>query len=369
MALDNFNLPMNLLSSKFDTRRAPSKYTKSDLGFRFEMGEGVRPAEYVAPYRYLPVAFQDTSTEDYVVIPKGRIVSIASTENATPSGGIVYPASSGSITIGSMAAELGGSGISVNIDTSYFGYDAYINGLLVPANGGAAATTHYTARDVDAGTRKYGGALAAAEDTFVNPANIPVGVAFNDWYQDIDGKNLNYKMWADGGNILTDWFVEVPYVKAAGKGTTLVSGVVDLTPGASGTYANATKWSAVNSKFAYLCVASGSTFTPGALVQADAIGNYAIQGTGTVTQAYTAQTVGKILGIDNRFPKSGMEDVQTYPRSGMPGTQTAGLPKFLFDFVGLTLTAANGVAPTVEQILTAVRSGDFGLVRIQLSVS
>jgi hypothetical protein len=64
-----------------------------------------------------------------------------------------------------------------------------------------------------------------------------------------------------------------------------------------------------------------------------------------------------------------LEDVQTYPRSGMPGTQTAGMPKFLFDFVYDCILIGKGSAPTVEGIYDAIRAGDFGLVRIQLLVS
>lgn len=365
MSISNVQLPFNQRFSKFDTRNAPSKYRLSDLGFRFEMSEGVRPAEYVAPYRYLPVAYQDTTTQDYIVIPKGRVVSMLSTEDATPLAGLTTPAASGSYPIGFMAPEMGRSGISVSIDSSFFGYDEFINGLLVLANGGSTCSGFYTAEDVTAGTIKANGANAAANDAFTLTGNLPVGVAYHDWYQDIAGKNLNYRMWPDGGHFLTDWFVEVPYVKVATSGT--YSGV---NPGYANTYANLTKWQEVNKKFTYLTVntESGDSFRPGTLVASDLIGNYKLQ-SNSLTAAVTAQTVGKVVGIDCRFPKSGLEDVQTYPRSGMPGTQTAGMPKFLFDFVYQCILIGTGTAPTVEGVYNAIRSGAFGLVRINLSIS
>lgn len=383
MAISNYKMPFNQQNAqKFDIRNRPEKYAQSDLrNWRFEQSEGIRPAEYYAPYKYLPVAFKDATTEDYVVLPKGRIASVLTTEDSIPLSGIGYASAARELAVGYSAAELGSELITVSQDNSIFGYDDGIAGLLTLANGGLTCSGFYTADDVAAGSMTIGGAPAAANGAFTVPANAPVGVVYHDWYQDIRGKNLNYRMHADGGHVLTDWYVEVPYVKATAA---FASG---CSPRYANTYSNLTKWRDVNKMFTYLSIEDSEAFRTGYFVQSDLIGNYKPQpnftflNTGSVTttldsaimQVKTNQTVGKILSIDNRMPKYGLEDVLTYPRSGLPGSQTAGMIKVLFDFAYYCLKigpyGGAGVAPTVEQVYNAIRSGWFGLARIQLLIS
>lgn len=384
MAVTNLGLPFNQhRTQKYDLRPRPSKYAMSDIrSWRFEQSEGIRPAEYYAPYKYLPVQLQDVNTEDYVVIPKGRIVAALSTFDSTPLSGIVTPSATGYINIGKDAPELGSNLITAQIDDAYFGYDIHIAGLLVPCNGGAVMSGYYTTYDVTAETITVSGGYATASGAFVLPANAPVGVVFHDWYQDIRGKWLNYRMHSDGGHVLTDWYVEIPYVVVDGVGS-VYSGVDPQFTTAN--YANLNTWYEINKQYTYLTVEQTDTLRNGMFVMSDLIGNYKLQAAasfaagasglvgGAAVSAYnnikTNQTVGKILAIDNRFPKDMLEDVQTYPRSGMPGTQTAGMPKFLFDFVYDCIRIGTGTAPTVEGVYDAIRGGSFGLVRIQLLVS
>lgn len=385
MAVGNFGLPFNQHRAQtYDLRNRPSKLAQSNLrNWRFEQSEGIRPAEYYAPYKYLPVQLQDVTTEDWVVIPKGRIVAALSTEDSTPVSGLVTPSATGYISVGMTASELGGSKITAQIDEAYFGYDIHIAGLLVPCNGGATngMSGFYTADDVTAGTIVPSG-YAVASGSIVIPANVPIGVVYHDWYQDVRGKWLNYRMHSDGGHVLTDWFVEVPYVIVDGKGSAYSGTDPQFV---TNNYATQLTWRDVNKQYTYLTVEAADTFRNGMLVMSDLIGNYKLQPTaafnpaasgtvgGAVASVYnnvvTNQTVGKILAIDNRYPKDMLEDVQTYPRSGMPGTQTAGMPKFLFDFVYDCIRIGTGTAPTVEGIYDAIRGGSFGVARIQLLVS
>lgn len=368
MALSNFTLPFNIHNTqKMPIKNRPAKYAQTNLAERaiFEMSEGQRPTEYLGVYRYLPVLQQDVTTKDFIVLPKGRIVAAVSTEDSTPSGAIVTPSGDGSVY--TFTSAINGAIASVGIDDSYFGYDEYMVGLLVPCNGGTANTTAgiwYTANDVEAETLTAAGTAATAGSAFALPANMPIGVVYHDWFQDIRGKYLNYAMWEDGGNILCDWYVQVPYVKVNAAGH---SPVVSNTE----TYSTYVDKYAVNKKFTYLAINDGTDiFRPGVLVQSDQIGNYKIQGgASAATQSQTTQTVGRLLAIDNRFPKSGLEDVQTYPGSGMPGTQTAGIPKFLFDFVVSVMSLDSATPPTVEDVYNLIRAGYFGVARIQLMVA
>lgn len=373
MAISNFNMPFNVQNiQKMPIRNRPDRYAQSPLAerFRFKVSEGIHPAEYMAVYKYLPALQKDITTEDYIVIPKGRLVSAKTPYDYTvnPSGGLATPSGLGSIY--NFTSAIDSTVQSVNIDDSYFGYDEYITNAIIPANGGTNFTSYYTSNDVSAGTLKFDGSAAAQDDTFLNPANRPIGAVYHDWYQDIRGKYLNYRMWPDGGHVVCDWFIEVPYVKTTAGGTTtpLGSGVTpkptsattaDWAPGTA-----TSKWH-INKKFTYLTIdADSDEAYAGAFVKPDGIGNYDIESASTSANP-TIQTVGKIISFDMRFPKSGLEDVQTYPGSNMPGTQTAGLPSFLFEFV-VACQTLTGTVPTVEQVLDYVHRGYYGVARIQL---
>jgi len=371
MAIGNFGLPFNLhTAQKVDLRAQPSKYALSALRpFDFTQSAGDIPSEYFAPYKYLPVCFMDTNTEDWVVIPKGRIVAGLSAEDSTMGAYIAYPVSSGSIYVAHEATELGGAAISKTIDGSYYGYEDGIVGALALANGGVICTGFYSTDDVTAGTIKAGGAVVASGATAFNMvANAPIGVAFHDWYQDIRGMYLNYKQHPDGGHVLCDWYVQIPYIKVSNT-----AGYSGINPQyTNNSYSNLTTWRDINKKYTYLTVdkVNSDVFKTGVFVQPDYLGNYKIQGgASSMSQSKNVQTVGRVIAIDARYPKSGLEDVITYPGSGMPGTQTAGIPKYLFDFVYECIKIGFGTAPTVEEVYNAVRSGEFGMVRIQLLIS
>lgn len=387
MSMDNFYLPFSVGNIQAqDTRVRPAKDAQSDLrNWRFEQSEGIRPAEYMGVYKYLPVQFQDVNTEDWVVIPKGRIVSSLGAFEPDMVSGLAHPASSGQLIIGSSGDYMGlgtGGAIRAGIDTSIFGYEDHICGLLVPANGGSGTFNYfYTEDDVTARTWTRAGARAAASGSYAELANIPIGVAFHDIYQDIRGEYLNYRIHPDGQHFLTDWYVEVPFVDYKNAG--VASG---YNPSPTNNLAsNYGQWRLVNKQFTYLAFNSGSdTVHPGVFVCSDGIGNYKIQGapsfaitgnSGTITdggaylRAKTAQTVGKLIALDTRMPKDMLEDVLTYPRSGMPGSQTAGMIKNLFDFAYMVMLIGSGTAPTVSAVWSAIRQGVFGLARIQLLVS
>jgi len=363
MALDNFNLNFEAQNThRVPTRDRLKKWAKTPLAkrARLEVSEGIRPAEYFAPYKYLPVIEKDITHEDYVVIPKGRILGSISVYDIKPDGGIKMCGESG-VLYGYDDQVNGGVG-SYSQDMSYFGYDEYITNLVVPANGGDDTNLYYTAKDEEAGTIKADGTYAVAGDPVEMGANAPVGVAFHDWFQDIRGKYLNYRMWPDGGHVLTDWYIEVPYVIEA-------SGVVQtLRATAADDAAARDAFAVASDQYAYMTAVDGEAFKPGIFVQSDAIGNYMPQALGDLKTPKTNQTVGKLVGIDTRFPKSGLEDVQTYPGSRMPGTQTAGLPSFLFEFV-VAAEIAKGNNPTIEDVLGLVQTGVYGVARIQLLVS
>ena len=91
----------------------PAKYRESKGRPNISQSDGIRPAFPLMPYAHLPKSFEDVSTQDSVVIPKGRIVSAITSNGGVDAGG-----------------DMDGS--------VYYGVGKGIMGLMVPANGGDA---------------------------------------------------------------------------------------------------------------------------------------------------------------------------------------------------------------------------------------
>jgi len=354
MAKLNFNTTM--------LRRQPiranlSRYNQSDIPQGvFELSDGERPWVALYPYRYLPVMRQDTSIEDYIVINKGKIVSLLTNMNSTmaTSGAITNISSTGSGYVYNDATATSTSLQLVADDGEYFGYDDSVFGLLVPANQGNVTNLTYSTLDnsSNASTYKSDGTIASSGDVLTLPANYPVGVIMGDVYQDIRGKYLNYQMWGTDG-ILCDYYVEIPYYDHNGTSTQTF-----------GTSPSTSVYDAVwrNHAFMY-CNSSSSATTPfaGMLVQPDQWGEYALTSTDSI------QVMGRVIGTDSRYPKHFMELVDTYPGSQTAGTDTGGLPAHLWKFVYDARNAASA-SVTINNVVAAVQNGTFGIVRIQLNI-
>jgi len=386
-------------------RTTLSRFLTSPLRGLMEISEGIRPAEVFYGYKYLPVKAVDVELEDGVVIPKGTIVSTLSQLDVVAIGSPEHfpPTASGGIYSG--IGKLTGTAMSENIDTSWYGYDQSVAGLLTICNGGLAvlgsnALELYSTRDVTVGTINSNGTLAAASDSSDGRrANMPVGVVPADVYQHIDGKFVNYKQ-MDKSGILCDWYIEVPYIFDT-------SGNV---------YDDGTKaaYNAISLQHAYLWSNTKADIRTGSLVCSDRFGKFYCQYPSTATMgaqqypanragdaalangagsalerlipsgiaavaAYkTVQTVGRIVAIDNRWPKDMLQYVDTYPESAMPGTETGGLPSHLYNFVLDYLTTRDGSVPSIATILTfvtaiadgtrAFATSGAGVVRIQLEI-
>jgi len=348
-------------------RNRPSKYAKSPIRPRFEVSEGIRPAEVMYPWKYLPVGFQDTDTEDWVVIPKGRIVSAISMADyllygsAASSGSIDTINASGTIPI--TTSQTTSTVLTANIDSNYFGYDEQVAGLLVPCNGGNDVAYEYDANDVTAGTFRTGNVAAASGDTASVSGNLPLGVAYSDIYQDIRGLYLNYTQW-DKWQILCDWYIEIPFVRVDGTTfTTDPSGYKEL-----------------REAYTYMTLKQNDLFVAGMPVMADQYGNYVMEqaSSSTITPSgllnganyfggTSIHTIGRLWVADSRFPKDMLEVVDTYPGSTMPGTDTGGLPSYLFNLAHQYAVSA-GKNHRISDIINYVKDGQFGVARIQLSL-
>ena len=372
-------------------RVAPDKFKQSKGRPNISMGPGERPSTPFIPYKHLPVEFLDISTQDYVVIPKGRAVS--------------------AITANNDASILGDG-------TDYNGAPRGIMGLVVPANGGVARTV---TSPVDATSK-------------VLPANYPIGIAEHDMYQDINGDALNYDMRnrytgvlarslvklpsvdvkeldafiglakhevetyavtidnsgaamevaiatiaaaADGGKGIDEdehgfVFTAATSVARVGEETETYTASFDgsaLTVTSDGAYtenavvtvtyyyyahnmfcdssvggpvddslasADTSAYFAVSPKFGFLTIKDSDAGVAGLPLKPDFYGNW-IPGTGV-------QSIARLMLIDYRFNKDLMDTIQTVyeenPAYRVAGTGTMGIPQFLYDFAYAALTQA-----------------------------
>lgn len=191
-------------------RRVPEKYLESTLRPNIDQSDGIRPPVVFIPHRSLKTKFQDRSTEQYVVIPKGRLVSAYTIKN-----------SAADVFVG--VNDANGNAINVKQDDHYFGVPRTTLGLLAPANGGVAATYTYDADDVSAEvpngantdltgfTFSSESDVVAANDTLQIAANAPIGAVFQDVFQDIRGQYLNFDTFKNYGIVASQTFL-LPFI-------------------------------------------------------------------------------------------------------------------------------------------------------------
>ena len=352
-------------------RAAPSKYNRSKLRYNFEQSEGQRLAEVFYPHKFLPVQFQDIATEDWVVIPKGKIVSALGFADTIKFGSttsvLANPNASGTIPVFTNRA---GSVVTSNVDTDFWGYDQSVCGLLNICNGGqdrnitTANAYEYSANDVIAGTYKSTSEVAAAGDDvpgILCSGNIPIGVAQYDIYQDIRGKNLNYQQW-DKSATLSDFYVTVPFINEDGAGSPFDQALSAETSVDDGTALTALR------NMVWLTISNGAFARTGVGLKSDVRGNYVIE-SAAIGSNRTIQTVGNLIALDTRWPKDLLQYVDTYEGSQMAGTDTGGLPYWLFIFAYNYLNAVNGSAPAISTIVDYVKSGRFGMARMKLHIN
>lgn len=361
-------------------RNAPDSTRKQKLGPLVEVGDGHRPAGGYYPYKHLPVLEKDDSTHDYRVIPKGRIVSLilepqylskyASGFPVSPSG---YNGEHDLDTYNHLNASggespftLGGDTLDADLD-SYFGIWKHAAGLLVPANNGIDITYGYSAMDEEAGTINENGKIATSDGEMDIDANIPIGIAHNPIFQDKRGFYLNWENW-DYYGILADHYIEVPYIDTNAdefrnfEPPTSSVNVTDDSP----------DYWRLQKGHTFLTIDSEDggigSVQSGNLIQPDVCGNYDIVST-ALDESIDAQTVGKLINVQYRFPQDYLDEVDVYPGSmAGGGTETGGLPWHLFYFAH-DVCLINDDSTKIDDIVDVVESGKIGLARIQLHVS
>jgi len=364
-----------------------SKFAQSDIRPNIEVSDGIRPALPMIPLKYLPVKYQDTTTEQWVVIPKGRIVSGITAANSVAEPYSLHLdlteynesglAESGNIQTGITSQVDNSTAVVLDADNSYYGISRNIIALMAPANGGTTFEVAYVANDATAVVPSVinpGSAVVAAE-AYTLPANMPIGVAMYDVYQDIRGANLNYELWKNYG-ILSEQYIRLPFVdvyELEALGIVSANTFTDCSTGAPAAKSEAKAgYQAVELYYSFLTFDSSVTGhgLSGMKLKSDIYGNFMPQGN-SLTQAVNTQTVGRLLAIDTRHPKDLLDTVDTYYDQKMTGTKTAGIPKNLYDFVEKALVGCGAVWGSADRAITirdAIQTGAFGYAYMQIDI-
>jgi len=367
---------------KLDAARVNEALYKSRLrGWNTEISQGDDLPAFT-PDRHMPIKHlvkADPVTtygkESGVVIQKGTIVSVksiwASSFYASNPDDLSGIDTSGDVRLGT---DVFGNPIKANVMDEYAGYGSTMNGgFITIANGGVAASDLYRQVDVDYGTLDSSGNAVVVGNAYTRTANIPIGVASNTIF--VDNKNRVYNMQTqilEFNSIKTDYFMIYPYVNTA------VYDKVSLSVAGGDTQTKGDGYSAIDSDFVFL-YGNIDHFISGKYLTSDANGNFVPQYDDTnLTDAKTVQTVGKLVLMDNRFPKEKMDEILTFTRIpgesteaaiGVTGSDTLGIPAHLFIFAWKILNEQAGSAPSMSDIKDAIQSGNIGYAKINLHVS
>ena len=320
------NLPMKNMALMTYLRSVESLYRTT--------GKKALGAYY--PVRSLPSTYIDKDSEWPLVMAAGSIVSVvnikdakayvsADTEAGIGANGLVY------VSIGNDGTKLQKS---VN-----FLYEKDVSGLVTIANGGTSTTDAYTATDGQYGILDQAGNAASAASTgYTRPANVPFGIVDFEVAADMRFRYLNYD--ARGGSagirVCLDGILTLPYIaflgaKSAGKSTAIQN--VLSTVKAHHQYI----W------FDVVDQAELGGILRGGYLKPDRYGKFTpwVSGTDALNQFFAS-----IKETRNRVPYNLDEIIDTFPNSGMTGTDTGGLTARLYNFTSTIVGAITTTSVT-----------------------
>lgn len=344
--------------------------------------DNVNAPESVYAARTLPVSSIDLNTDDAIVIPQGVIVALKSVhtvnfyKNVITDGDAELGITASGTIVGGVDAY--NNSLSYSVTDEETGYGQQQVAVLTIANGGVATKDVYTSLDEEMEIVNASGVAVSAGDTVTRVANIPYGVTAMPVFQDYRGKYLNSSgpsQQLDAPLIKT--YIHVPYVIDT---NTYTYGFREVTVsgGDKSNVATATNhkgYNAVLGKCGFLYTGARGGKANGSVDEAffnceylvsDANGRFVPQSAaGALTAQKTAQTVGRLICLDSKWPKALSELEDTYEGSGMTGTDTRGIDKFIYEFVA-DILKANSASYDRNSVYNAIQSGRFGMATIEI---
>jgi hypothetical protein len=356
-------------STKINVRRATTKYLRSDVPEDPVVAKGDALPETFWPMKYLPIIATDQSTEDGLVAVKGTIMALSGQMEYFHSEAIRHPIPDDTGVDGVSTIHLGtdySGGSSVNTISAHNAYWAYPDdhiGVVVPCNGYNNTTYTYTQYDVDHGSIMMdGNTVTAITDDITIAANRPLGLSMTHLMKDIRGEKLNYYSAANKAySLYTDGYVMVPYVNWPKVADNYSLANTTFVAADGGSYYDTIK---SIFPFAYSNDDTSTYARNGDFIVSDTYGRFAVD---PDLASRTKDVVGKLVGVDFKFPKGLMPYVDNKIGSGLMGTNTGGIPEVLYLVAG-TLMESIDTTPTIQEVQNAVKAGLFGMARIDFNV-
>lgn len=370
------------------------------FNFNHDVSTGDMPSETFGIGRYLPLRNEVYQGEGSYGKRRGLVMNHGTIVSAVNIFSDKYYASSGNGEVGigvsgemSIGKNVLGDPIVAKSQDSFRMYGNGCVSLLVPANGGDDVQDKYTALDVSHGRLDATGSVITAGSNILAPdgtaqkrnGNIPVGISQMTVWRDDVGEVLNYSTKVTLlESIQSDYFIKMPVVLVDRAYAILGSGPTQSKAASNafvGTTANNNGWNGTGLSDAYKALVKWFSFaymdeaqlTYGAFVKSDACGMYTAQNAAgsQVNASKTAQTVGKMFSLDNKFPKENQDRNLTFTNTKVTGSDTFGIPADLFIFA-MEYVKASGITnpETVWDSVKALIDGAaIGHLKINIHVS
>lgn len=285
--------------------------------YKIDLGYGV-----YYPLRHAPGKDHIVDSEMPVIMPAGSIVSIipinakaAYTED---------DAETGILEDGEMYISIDATGTKVKKPIDFL-YGGDVAGFITLANGGNEATDSYSDTDGEYGILTMSGDVADSDDTFVRPANKPVGITASKVLADLKYRYLNYEVDQKGYVILPAGVITLPVAIVFGSGDRdSVLTAIEKAVGGKHVYVHVD---------AETEAAARALIGQSALLMPDKNGKFT-----QYDEVDSAQIFGKVLEHRVRIPYDTTPYEDSFPGSQIPGMDTAGLPKRLFNFLDSIMT-------------------------------
>jgi hypothetical protein len=338
-------------------KELPARYTYLD-GLETVIEQNWMEYGAYRPHRYLPALSISLNDQEGYVMPHGTILASVNLKD----GYGQWESQAGIDTTGFQNMGIGFSGTLKNSIQGIYGYDRTLDGIVQPCNGTNAAITDYVSSgDVDIKRMLSTGVIAKTADINVTgavtrPANQrPLGVIVHQVMRETSGTNMSYALSTAAYSVCRYGVLNIPYVLK----DSLRINAPSKQPGSGDAGYTAVYW-----RHQFLLVTTPTLLGPEEVVRVDGNGKLILT---TDSTTYPRQ-FGKIISWTNETFPALNAFVDGFPDLNVPGTNTGGLSRRLFDFVK-RIREANGQTTTIADCVKAVEDGMYGMVKIMFNLA
>lgn len=306
------------------------------------------------PHRFLPALYVSLQDQEGYVIPHGTVVSSENIKAPVAGNFNAYNTEAG-LTVGGQffhGLDNQGTPMQQNVRELY-GYDTTLDGVIVPTNGSLAAVNDpYTMYDLIISRNRLDGQLVSQADVtggataITRNPGIPIGVMHHQVMRETQGVNMQYRLYTAAISACTYGVLNIPYIMA--DATTIANPVI------TDVGYNAVYW-----RHQFLFVQDMTKLQPSFRPSVDAYGKLILP----TTPANFPQQFGKIISWTNETFPDLMSRVQGYPGLDVPGTNTGGMTRRLFDLIKRIRTA-HGLPVKISDIVADLNSGKYGMIKV-----